>query len=224
MNKDSLLFIALIVSILGVFIGYTSGYSFILGVSAGLAFIILTKLNKGNFVTKIKTQKSEFLVREQLNDSSLEIISYSSNAESFSNMEHPLEELNSIDYSLSVQRQFVRGSIDDIAFAYHEEVLYAPKQIPVKNMFNGVVIEFDTDLKMPNKMERNNELLQDIYTVSYVYISNTNITFYIPIEGYLEKAFATREYKEEVLLMEELIGKLKKIYQELEKILKEEEK
>ena len=177
----------------------------------------INKLSRYNRTTKMDSK-----LRYLINHCDVEILSYSSKTLDFEEKNHPLEALNDIDYHMSYKRHYIKGSDNEFEFVYHEEVLFPPMQIPVKNMFKGFVLEFDTLLDMEERVFKNHHLLKEMFEVSYIYVINHKISFYIPQECYIENALKNKEYKEEVSKMVLSIKKLIKIKKELETVLKEE--
>ena len=119
-------------------------------------------------------------IRYRIHHCDLEVLVYSSRIKRFVEKSHPMDELFDINYQGSYKRHYIKASIDEEAFIYHEEILFPTRRIPVTNPFHGFVVEFELKHSLNKKFTINHPLLDDIYPKNFVYTNGKMMRVYIP--------------------------------------------
>jgi hypothetical protein len=163
-------------------------------------------------------------VRYRIHHCDLEVLTYSSRHKKFEEKNHPMDELYDIDYKQSYMRHFIKASLGEEAFVYHEEALFTVKKTPFIETYNGYVIEFELRNPMPKKFTIDHPLLIEKYPSNYVYTNGKMMRVYIPNRRFISQLSKNDDVEEEIKKLSNSIYEIIEFKKEYMNTYKEEQK
>jgi len=199
-----------ILSVLFVIFSISTNNGYLIVFSLIVLVVVLERVDFLNFDQAYRKKRISNRVRYRVQHCELEVLVYSTKFRYFIEKKHPMDELLDIDYKASYKRHYIRASIDEEAFIYHEEALFPTRKIPVVNMFQGFVVDFELTVNYKEKFTINHPLLNERYPKNFVYTNRKLLQVYIPNRRFIEQITETDNVEEKI---NELTSSIKEIIQ-----------
>ena len=197
-SKQVLYAILLFFDIVLVIVSITIQNPILIMISIVLFWVIIKVLLPKGLSNRYRVKALNNRVRYRIHHCDLEVFTYSSRVHHFDEIEHPLDEMYSIDYKHSIKRHTIKASLNEEPFLYHEETLFPKKKIPVTNMFQGYVVEFTVKKQLPKKLTLKHPFLASNYPGSYVYTNGKMLRVYIPNARHIEEIGKQDDIQEKI--------------------------
>jgi hypothetical protein len=208
-KKQLMWALVLLLMVFGVIVFFSIGNTALGVICLSIFVYVFLRLSPVE-MAKVKVKRVSSRVRYRIHHCDLELSVYSSKFHLFIEKIHPLDQEMSIDFRASYKRHYIKASLDEDAFIYHEEVLVPMKKSPVTDMFKGIVVEFELAKSISKELYINHPLFNDKYPRNYIYLNGKKMAVYIESTRFVEQAIKDDKIEENI---KELITNLREIIQ-----------